>query len=64
MSYHKRCIRVVGFLVTEMDFESAKLRKSETEKRDPKKYFIFGRDPRLKHASRIPRPKVGVNLVV
>ena len=36
-----------------------------TEKRDPKKTsFTLGRDLRPKHANKIPRPKVGVSLVV
>ena len=56
-----RCIRVLGFFAT----ESAKLFKSATEKRDLTKHLL----PLVavcdqKHANRIPRPKVGVSIVV
>jgi len=45
--------------------KSAKLGESATEKRNPKNpSFTFGRRPRLNQANRIPRPKVGVSLVV
>jgi len=48
---HNRCIRVLGF--------------SATEKRDPKKHLSLSvAICDQKHTNRVPRPKVGVSLVV
>jgi len=67
--WHNRCIRALGFLADCARWisvaKSVKLRKSATERRDPKKHLSFSVGiSDQKHANRIPRPKVGVSLVV
>jgi len=58
LGFTRRCIHMLGFFVTEMDFghlSSAKLPKSVTEQRDPKRPLLLSvaiRD--RKHANRIP----------
>jgi len=58
-----RCIRLLGFFVTEMDFvaKSAKLFKSATERRDLKKPLWVAVCDR-ENANRISRPKVGISV--
>jgi len=67
MTYSIRCIHVLGFFAAKMNFghKSARLLKSATGKRDPKKHLSLsvGICDR-KQANRIPRPKVGISLVV
>jgi len=57
-----RCIRVLGFLATEVDFG-----RQIAQERDPKvrsKKASFTPDLRPKHANRISQPKVGATVVV
>jgi len=61
------CIRVLGFLATEMDFghEVCQIaQKRDLKGRSKQASFTFSRDPRPKQVNRILRPKVGVSLVV
>jgi len=61
--YENGCICVLGFFATVIH-KAAKLRKSVTEKRDPKKHLSLSVAVRDKHVNGIPRPKVGVSVVV
>ena len=60
---HIRCIRVLGFFATEMDFgrEICLIVQGRDRKaRSKKASFTFGHDLQPKHANKISRPKVVV----